>query len=308
MRQPPNLPFRLPPHTWLGLVILLLGQLLLAAGVGWIATWLTPVMWTGLIVLVDGLVFRLRGRSWLTARIRDFPLLLLLSVGVWLIFEAYNLHLQNWHYLGLPDRAPVRDFGYFWSFATIMPGVFQVSELVEGLLERLGRAGDAPTGRRVGPAWAWSLAGIAMVTVPLALPARPASYLFGAVWIGFFLLLDPLNAKLGLPSLRRQWGEGIRRPAFALLIGGLLCGFLWEVWNQQAASAGGAFWVYTFPTELRPLGWSYGQMPVLGLLGFPPFALELYAFYHLLRELLGGQRLFAGPGSPPRPSARQLFG
>jgi len=57
-------------------------------------------------------------------------------------------------------------------------------------------------------------------------------------------------------------------------------------------AAGGAYWVYLFPDELRRFGLTYGQMPVLGLLGFPPFALELFAFYTIVRELLGGDRIF----------------
>lgn len=280
------------PHGWLGAAILIGAQLGLAARVAWIATWLTPVMWTGLILLVDALVFWLRGRSWLRGRGREFPLLVLVSVGVWLLFEAYNLHLRNWQYAGLPSNSLVRDFGYFWSFATIMPGVFEVSDLAEALLDRFGLA--RPTARRLklGPSWAWSIAGLAMISIPLTLSSERAGYLFGAVWIGFFVLIDPLNGQLGAPSLRRQWQDGDRRTSIALLIGGLACGFLWEAWNQQAASASGAYWIYTFPSALRPLGLRYGQMPLLGLLGFPPFALELHAFYQLLRQMLGGERIF----------------
>jgi hypothetical protein len=33
-------------------------------------------------------------------------------------------------------------------------------------------------------------------------------------------------------------------------------------------------------------------MPLLGLLGFPPFALELSAMLALARRLLGGDRVF----------------
>lgn len=263
------------------------------------ATWLTPIMWTGLILLIDGIVYRLRGGSWLTTRRREFPLLVLASVAVWLLFEAYNLHLRNWRYEGLPSSSLVRDFGYFWSFATIIPGVFEIADLVEVVLERAGLVGQDRPARRVStrPSWAWWLVGIAMVTIPLALPASTAAYLFGAIFIGFFLLLDPLNENLGLPSIRRQWRLGTRGKFYGLLLGGLVCGFLWEAWNQQAVAARGAFWVYTFPEELRPFGLSYGQMPLLGLLGFPPFALELFAFYYIIRESLGGDRIFG-----PRPS------
>ncbi len=283
----------IPGFTWFGLAILIGGQVLLAAGNSLVATWLTPIMWTGLILFVDGIVYRLRGRSWLMTRRREFPLLVLASVAVWLIFEAYNLHLMNWRYEGLPTNTLARDIGYFWSFATIIPGVFEIVDLVLALIERLrNQEEESHSGVRTGPAWAWWLAGVAMVTIPPALPASTAAYLFGAVWIGFFLLLDPINEKLGLPSIRRQWRMGSRRWTWALLLGGLICGLIWEAWNQQSVAAGGAYWVYLIPDELRPFGLTYGQMPVLGLLGFPPFALELFAFYTIIRESLGGDRVF----------------
>ena len=86
----------IPGFTWLGLAILIGSQALLATGNSLVATWLTPIMWTGLILFVYGIVYRLRGRSGLMTRRREFPLLILASVAVWLIFEAYNLHLRNW--------------------------------------------------------------------------------------------------------------------------------------------------------------------------------------------------------------------
>ena len=282
-----------PVYTWIGLAIILGGQALLAAGSSFMATWLTPVMWTGLILLLDGIVYRLSGRSWLMTRRREFPLLILASVAVWLIFEAYNLHLRNWRYEGLPDSSLVRDLGYFWSFATIIPGVFEIVDLVQALIDRALKPRNVPRSTvPAGPSWAWWLAGVAMITIPLALPASAAAYLFGAVWIGFFLLLDPLNENLGLPSLRQQWRRGSRHKIWALLLGGLICGLVWETWNQQAVAAGGAYWVYLIPEGLRPFGLTYGQMPLLGLLGFPPFALELFAFYTIIRESLGGDRIF----------------
>ncbi len=289
-----------PRHTWAGLAILVTGQILLAMGSSFMAIWLTPIMWTGIILLLDGVVYRLRGRSWLMNRRREFPLLVLASVAVWLLFEAYNLRLINWLYRGLPASAIVRDIGYFWSFATIMPGVFEAADIMLALLERSGLAERLSRIRiPLCPAWLWTLAGIAMVTIPLALPAWIGAYLFAFVWIGFIVLIDPLNQRLGVPSIRAQLSNGYAHETAALLIGGLLCGFLWETWNQQAYRAGGAYWIYTFPEPLHIFGWKFGQMPVLGLLGFPPFALELFAFYQLSREILGGERIF-GPAPAER--------
>jgi hypothetical protein len=286
---------RFPAYGWLGLLILLAGQLALLAGHQLAAIWLTPIMWTGYFVLADAALGWVRGHGWLTGYRRDVPLAAMLSILVWLLFEAYNLRMVNWIYKGLPPQAWLRDLGYFWSFATIMPGVFVTADLVRALLKRWrgperGRLGQ----RQLGPAWSWFLLGLTLVIIPVLLPPPQAAYLFGAVWIGFVLLLDPLNEALGLPSLRQELRRGRLRPLISYLLAGLICGLLWEAWNLQAARAGGAYWVYTFPAKLRITGLYYGHMPIEGLLGFLPFALELRAFYLLLRSQLGGSRVF-GP-------------
>jgi uncharacterized membrane protein len=285
--------FIIPWYGWVGLSIMACAQIFLAIGIRFFAVWLTPIMWTGYILAADGIVHRLRGHSWLSTRRLEAPLLALTSIGVWLIFEVYNFHLQNWIYLGVPENPLLRNLSYFWSFATIMPGVFETADLVESLFHRL-----VPTHRinkpvgRLFPDWAWFILGISMLAIPLALPTPIAAYLFGFIWIGFIPLLDPINERLAIPSLRVQWRSGNRVAIYSLLIGGMLCGFLWETWNYQAAQANGGHWVYTLPQALRIFGWHFGKMPMLGLLGFPPFALELFNFYYLLRELLGGDAIF----------------
>jgi hypothetical protein len=292
MKEPTR---RFPPHTWIGLAVLALLQLGVAAGHPLIATWLTPMAWTGYILAVDGFVARASGHSWLTTRRREAPLLVLASIGLWLVFEAYNIHLKNWGYLGLPSNPILRDLGYAWSFATIAPGVFETADLVYiALRRRRAEEPVKPASDLPGRKPSWILVGIAMVTIPLALPPTVAAYSFGAVWLGFFFLVDPVNELLGAPSLARSWRLGHRLPAISLLLAGALCGFLWEAWNFQAMQAGGAYWVYTLPQGLRVIDLHFGQMPVLGLLGFPPFALELFALYNVAKAILGIDRLLAG--------------
>lgn len=285
-----------PWHGRLGLVLLIASELALLAQVEFASIWFTPLMWTGLILFLDGFLMKWTGRSWIIHRRREFPLLLLVSVLVWLLFEAYNLHLKNWIYAGVPENEWVRNLGYFWSFATIMPGVFLVAELMQEVLKRV-RTGS-PFGRqlRVGPNWLWFILGLALVSIPLALPSPAAAYLFGAVWIGYIFLLDAVNHKLGLSSLRLSIRHGQTGSILALLLAGLVCGFLWEGWNYQAYLAEGAYWIYTFPEPLRITGLTFGQMPLAGLLGFPPFALELLVMYRFLRRLLGGDRVYGSHG------------
>jgi len=291
----PSTSHRWMVHFWLGLLGMVTIQALLAAGNRFVAVWLTPMMWTAYIAFADALVLRLRGVSWLASRRREFPLLVIASVGVWLLFEAYNLHLHNWVYLKVPTDPLVRDLAYFWSFATIMPGVFETSELALALLERRSPS-NPPTAstpaegsRHTG---LWFVIGLGMVTIPAVSPAWIAPFLFAPVWLGFFPLFDSLNGLLGPASLIRLGGAARRRSVWALMIGGGVCGLLWEAWNLQAALAGGGHWVYTIPRALHVFNLHYGKMPVLGLLGFPPFALELFAVYNFLRQVTGGDRIW----------------
>ncbi|MGB2896680.1 MAG: hypothetical protein WBB65_11025 [Anaerolineales bacterium] len=286
-----------PHYGILGLLIMVIGEILLALNVTLVAVWLTPIMWTGFILTADAALYRRKGSSWLTTRRREFPFVLLLSISVWLLFEVLNFHIQNWAYRCVPDSPILRDFAYFWSFATIMPGVFITSEIISTFTPKRflphQRIGSGKV--FIGAGWPWSLGGLLMVIIPLLLPTKIASYLFGSIWIGFILLIDPINDRMGAPSLRRMLRERTYWPILSMLAGGLVCGFLWEAWNFQAFQSGGGHWIYLVPEPLRIFGLHYGKMPLLGMLGFPPFALELFAMYHFLRKILGGDRLLGKP-------------
>jgi hypothetical protein len=68
----------------------------------------------------------------------------------------------------------------------------------------------------------------------------------------------------------------------ALLASGAICGVLWEFWNFWATTR----WTYTLPY----LGDAkLFEMPLVGYLGFPPFALECYAMWQWLRGMLGAR-------------------
>ncbi len=290
-------PLKFPLYGIFGFAIMGIGEILLALDVYFVAVWLTPIMWTGYILAADAFLYRRKGSSWLTTRRREFPLVLLLSVGVWLLFEVLNFHILNWSYHSVPANPIVRDFAYFWSFATIMPGVFITSEIISTFIPTRFLHNHQIRSDEVfiGAGWLWFLCGLLMVVIPLLLPTPIASYLFGSVWIGFILLIDPINDQMGAPSFRRMLRERTYWPILSLLAGGLVCGFLWEAWNFQALQYGGGHWLYLVPEPLRIFGLHYGKMPLLGMLGFPPFALELFTMYHFLRKILDGDRLLGKP-------------
>ena len=214
-------------YGWLGLLVLIASTVAVALGSAWAARYFTPLMWSGYILLADAIVLRLQGRSLITDSPRAFILLLWISVLVWLMFEIYNIRLINWYYVNTPDNMTTRNIGYLWAFATIMPGLFESSDLLEAL--GLFKGQNNAAHHRWGDFWlAMSLIfGIAYVIIPLLLPPQTARFTFGFVWLGFFFLFEPINYRMGAPSLLRDWEDGKRRRLYSLMAGGALCGLLW---------------------------------------------------------------------------------
>ncbi len=266
-----------PAYGWLGLITLACAELLLFLGVEPVATFITPIAWSAYILIADAAVFALTGRS----RLHDAPKVLAqmaaLSIPLWLIFEAYNVRLRNWTYVGVPHDWFMALPGYAWSFATITPAIFETADLVQGLMSVVP---IKPWKMSRGAENAMMICGAACLIVPLAAPRHIAAYLFALVWIGFVLLLDPLNRRLRLPSFLGDLSDGFARRFYGFLASGWICGWLWEFWNEWA----GAKWHYTFPMfqQLKIF-----EMPAPGYLGFIPFALECFAMYVTAAWLAG---------------------
>jgi hypothetical protein len=277
---------RLKWYGWLGLVVVIVAEICLFARQPFVARWFTPIVWTGYILFADALALRLRGHSLIHDRPREALMMVWLSVACWLLFEVYNLRMRNWYYVGVPEHPLARNWAYLWSFATILPGMFETADVLEGL-GFLRNARARP--RRFSPALlaASFVAGLACVVIPALLPAHVAHYTFGFVWIGFIFLLEPLNMYLGAESPLGEWEHGDPRPALRLLAAGMIAGFLWEFWNFWAIGG----WRYALPWPLD-FGVHYFRMPVLGLLGFAPFAWECWAMFQLLKRALRGDALW----------------
>ena len=268
---------RFPAHGWLGFVALAGAEWLLFHHVEPVATYFTPIAWSAYILIADAATFAITGRS----RLNDAPLSLarmaLLSIPLWLIFEAYNLRLDNWEYVGVPLPWAAAMLGYGWSFATITPAIFETSDLAQAMLPTVG---GEPWKIARSAETAMMICGAACLVIPLVAPREVAAHLFALVWVGFLLLLDPINRRLELPSFLGDLSEGFRRRFYGLLAAGFICGWLWEFWNYWAA----AKWHYTFPMFQ---GMKIFEMPVPGYLGFLPFALECFTMYVSAAWVLG---------------------
>ncbi len=272
------------PAAWQILAALLIGAAGLggaAAGHGLIRQYLYFFAWYPYLLFLDGLLDALGGGSWLRRRGREFCRLCFWSVTVWLVFEAANLVLQNWGYVGLTSARWLRWAGYALAFATVLPGVLLTAQALEALGAWQGARGRP---RRLRFAWepASLLAGTACLVLTLAYPGGA----FPLIWVAFFLLLDPFCELLGGDSLVARFLAGESREHLCLLTSGLICGLWWEFWNSLAS----AKWVYTLPVLNF---WKVFEMPVLGYLGFLPFALEAAVMYNFLKVL--EERLLTTP-------------
>jgi hypothetical protein len=273
-----------------GLAVMIVTETATLAGLEPFASWNTPIAWTGFIVFADSVVWRARGRSWIRSSPREFAFLAFVSIPLWLVFEFYNLFIDNWYYVGLPEHPLLRVFGYAWSFATIWPAIFEGAHLMAVWRGSALPALPAPPALPARPAlFALSItAGAAMLVWPLVWPSR---YLAAPVWLGFIFLLDPINERLGGPSLWSDLRRGEWTRTTNLLLSGLLCGGLWEFWNYWAR----AKWHYTVPIMENV---KIFEMPLPGYLGFPAFALECFTMYVLVRLIavrLLSLRLEDGP-------------
>lgn len=239
-----------------------------------IATWYYALAWYPTIVIADAWAHRRDPR---TPMFLDRPLvlaaLLAWSAVIWFSFELWNLRLQNWYYVNVPDQRALRWIGTVVAFATVLPGIFAITRLLGtyGIGERVRTRPFALSDR--------VLVGLLIAGgVSAALVLLWPRYWFPLVWGATFFLIAPLNYRWGGRSLLREVAAGRWGLVIRLLLAGAICGILWEMFNIQARTK----WIYTVPGLTD---WKLFEMPILGFLGFPPFALECYEMYRALVNL-----------------------
>jgi hypothetical protein len=268
---------RFPLQGWFGLSLVMIFWSLNWALPGARTHWAFFPLWLGYCLGMDGLVFWRTGTSLLTRSRIKYIALFIFSAPVWWIFELLNIRTQNWTYIGAEIFTPLEYF--FWttlSFTTVIPAVFGSAELFASFafLKRSKHGPEIGADQRT--TLTFFLIGWLMLAVMLIWP----KIFFPFIWLSIYFILEPVNVWLKNRSLVQWTQQGNWRPVLALWLGVLLTAFFWEMWNYYSYPK----WVYHVPWG----NWLHiFEMPLLGYGGYLPFALELYALYHLVSGLLG---------------------
>ena len=262
----------------------LLGLLLIA--IAWPLSWAQSdaalqytffPLWLGFILAIDGLVLRRTGTSLIVRSPKIMAAMFVVAIPFWWTFEAINSITQNWVYIGSDKNTSVFDYlESSLAFSVVIPAVFEVSELIGsfGLIKRFARLPALILSRR--QMMLVVLLGVSSLAALLVWPA----YLFPVTWLCLFLIFDPINYLTGRPSIMSQVKNGDWRLVIAFALGALVCGFFWEMWNNEASQS----WEYN--VGIFDFARIF-QMPLLGYGGYLPFGLETYAVFHFAAGLVG---------------------
>lgn len=261
-----------PLRGWIGLLLVL---------VFWYINWRLEglrthigffPLWLGYCLFIDALTYRQKGNSLISRSLPAYISLFIISAPAWWLFELLNEKAQYWHYT---HREQFSDIAYFLyaslSFSTVIPAVFGTAEWV-GTFHWLQNLAKGPRiGKSRRSILTMLLLGLIMFVFLFMYPQYSAAF----IWMSLYLILDPLNYRIGHRTLIRRTAQRDWREVVALWVASLICGFFWEMWNIYSSPK----WYYTVPYVDF---WYVFEMPLLGYMGYLPFALELFALYHLV--------------------------
>ncbi len=274
---------KLPNQFYLGISLVIIFWILNWSLNGLRTQWAFFPLWLGYALTVDALVFYRTGTSMSSRNLTGFILLFILSIPAWWLFELLNLFTHNWYYVGSENFSNI-EYNIYASicFSTVMPSVFGTAELVSSFkwVKNIKNAFIIePSDKNLQIIF---YAGALMLFFLMVIPN--VFYVF--IWLSVFFIVEPINFKLKNKSLFDYIRVGNWRPVLSLVIGCLICGFFWEMWNYLSYPK----WIYNVP------GVNFlhiFEMPLLGYLGYIPFSLELYSIYHLFAWLTKNEKLLS---------------
>jgi hypothetical protein len=226
------------------------------------------LLWLGYIATINSFSGWLLGKSLIQKMGWKFLLLFVISIPFWWFFEFLNLFVRNWSYV-FPRSVGSLEYAVYASisFSTVVPAVLSTSFLFYHLTLKVKKL----QGLRLSPKPVLLILSILAGFTSLVLIVSLPYISFPLLWLGVFLITEPINIICGFPS----FGEKLKKGDWTLLVSvpaaTVFTGFWWELWNFYSMPK----WVYHIPY----VGFfKIFEMPILGFLGYPFFGLEVYSF------------------------------
>ena len=242
------------------------------------ASWYFPIIWFGYIFIIDAVIYKLKGHSLIMSRREQFVKSLLLSALIWWLFELINLKTLNWQYFTLTTYQEPWWLRFFVfrtiAFSTVLPAVIETYELLKTF--KLFNKIKLMKHHNITHGFLSNMIyiGVIMLILTVLFP----KYFYPFVWSAFFFILDPINYLHKQPSIIAYWKSGNIKIPLMLFVTGTIAGLFWEFWNYYAVIK----WYYEIPFVSF---FKIFEMPILGYLGYGPFAFELFAMWYFIRSL-----------------------
>lgn len=261
-------------YGFIGILLILLTELNFIFKIEPFASWYFPIIWLGYILTIDSIIYKLKNQSPISNQRLKFLFILILSIPFWYIFEVFNIFVANWYY-NAQFTSLIRLICSMFIFTAIYETYILIKNI--HLFDKL----KLKRKHKITKTFLYTTIGLGVIA--LILPTIFPKQTFPLIWISLFLILDPINYINNQPSIIKHLKDKKLATPLSLMLAGLICGFLWEFWNYWAIPK----WFYTF-------NYFYFlkifEMPILGYLGYMPFALELYAMYWFVRSLFSHKK------------------
>lgn len=247
-------------------------------------------MW-GYALLLDYSVYRLTGSSLAVSRTEELAALALGSLALVSFLEMLNLRLDVWSFSRSTQEMTSRWGGFAMSWSAVLPALFETAELLGAL--RFFEKAASPRFSLSGFLQAAVFAlGVLMVFMAWRAPER----FWPLAAFSFFLLAEPLNKRLGVGSLLREFSWGLPQKPLRIAAAGLVFGAVWSGLN--AISGAKVIYVGLWRPGPEIMGLPLGLYAL-----FPLLALQAYSLYSLSSAARGGKTWEAGVwamrGKPP---------
>ncbi len=262
----------------LGAVMIVLAELNFIFKIEPFASWYFPIIWFGYIFLIYSVVYKLRKHSLIHNDKSQFIFLMLLSAIIWWIYELLNAQTGNWDYWGggvlATELTPFIIAKRTLEFSTVLPAFFGTFELFKTL--HLFSHAHLKKKHKITKFLLLTMVGFGVFSLVAQILAPKIFY--PLIWFAFFFILDPINYLHKQPSIIKHLEDRRLHIPAIILLSGIVLGVLWEFWNYWAMVK----WTYNIPY----VGFlKVFEMPILGYLGYFPFALSLYAMYYFVYSL-----------------------